>query len=352
MIALRKTQTRPIGVHWGPRFATLVQLAGEPGDMEVHALAHGEIPFDDSQSADEHDQTVAAVIKKLVSDHHFKGRQVVCCLGSQELFLQIGRLPLLPPEGVEKGVRWEAEERLPFAIDEAEIRYLTAGKVRQDADIKQEVILLACQQSVIQRHISILEQAGLTPKAIDIEPCAMLRSFCNSNHQTPDDQRHAFLNLGEKATTVIFAEGDKILFLKYVASGGYHLDLAVSKHLDLSLTEAARMRSLVTSSAKLETDNEIHRSVIDAIRDPLDALAAEVELCLRYFKVTFRGKPLDKIIVTGNDASPWLAEFLTNSLANPCELGNPFETLSRWPTSASALERPGRWATAMGLSLK
>ncbi len=335
----------------------MVQLAGEPDDMEVHALAHGEIPYDESLSADEHDQTVAAVIKKLVNDHHFKGRQAVCCLGSQELFLQNVRLPQLPPEEVEKVVRWEAEERLPFAIDEAEIRYLTAGKVRQDADIKQEVILLACQQSVIQRHIGVLEQAGLEPKAIDIEPCAMLRSFCNGNSPTSDGptsdgQRHAFLNLGEKATTVMFAEGDQILFLKYVASGGYHLDLAVSKHLDLDLTEAARMRSVVTSSAKLEMDNEIHRSVIDAIRNPLEALAAEVELCLRYFKVTFRGKPLDKIIVTGNDASPWLAEFLANSLANPCELGNPFESLARWPTSASAFERPGRWATAMGLSLK
>ena len=342
----------PIGIHLESRFATLVQLAGDAGQREVFALAHAELPFDEDAPPDAQDQAMAGALRKLVIDHHFKGRQVVSCLGSQELFLQNVRLPQLPPEEVDKVVRWEAEERLPYAIDESEIRHLMAGQVRQDANVKQEVILMACHKGVITRHVGILEQAGLIAEAIDVEPCAVVRSFRTDSSDAGTEQRHAYLNLTDKATTVIFADGDQILFLKYISNGGYHLDLAVSRHLDISLAEAAKMRADVTSSATLDTENEIHRSVIDAVRSPLEALGAEVELCLRYFKVTFRGKPLSKILITGSEASPWLADFLTQSLSTPCEVGNPFESLARWPTATTALERPGRWATAMGLSFR
>jgi type IV pilus assembly protein PilM len=260
------------------------------------------------------------------------------------------RLPQLPPEEAEKVVLWEAEERLPYPAQEAEIRHLMAGEVRQDANIKQEVILMACHRGALKRHLGVLEQAGLVPEAIDVEPCAILRGFCRGLPE--HSSRLAYLHLGEQSTAVIFAEGEQILFLKYVNRGGKHLDQAVAQHLSLPLKEAAAMRTSVMDSAQLEADNEVHRSVIEAIRGTLEALSTEIELCLRYFKVTFRGKPLERIVVSGSEASPWLAEFLSESLRTPCELGNPFQALARWPAVSSALGRPARWATAIGLSLK
>jgi len=350
MIALRRNSMRPIGLHWGPRSVTMAQLAGPLDQLETHALARADLPCDDSTESAEHDHVIAETITKLLADHHFKGRRVVSCLGSEELFLQNVRLPQLPPEEVEKVVCWEAEERLPYPVSEAEIRHLLAGEVHQDANIKQEVILMACHQGVLKRHLGVLEQAGLTVEAIDVEPCAILRGTGGAESESA--VRHACLHLGENATAVIFADGARILFLKYVNCGGTHLDQAVARHLDLSLAEAARMRMSVMMTPSLDTENEVHRSVIAAIRSPLETLSAEIELCLRYFKVTFRGKPLEKILVTGHEATPWLAEFLENNLRTSCELGNPFQLLAKWPTSPSVLERLGQWTTAIGLSLK
>ncbi len=352
MIALKKNRPFPIGLHVDSRKATLVQLMGSPASLSMRAMAHAEFSGDENASPEEQDAAVAATLRKLIADHPFKGRQVVSCLGSQELFVQNVRLPQLPPEEVEKIVCWEAEERLPYPVADAEIRHLLAGQVRQDENTKQEVILLACHRGVVERHVGILEQAGLVPAAIDIEASAVLRSLRPAETDGATSSRCAYLNLQENATTVIFASDEQILFMKYIASGGRHLDLAVSQHLDLSLTEAARMRSVVTSSVTLDADDEIHRSVIDAVRKPLESIGSEIELCLRYYKVTFRGKPLQKIVVTGEEASPWLLEFLSERLATPCEMGNPFNSLARWPTSTSALERPWRWTTAMGLSMR
>ena len=353
MIAIKRTNRHsPIGLYWGARNVSLTQLVGTPGDWEIHAIADSDLQHDETSSSEIQDQAIAASIRKLLVDHRFKGRRVISCLGADELFLQNVRLPQLPQEEVEKVVRWEAEERLPYSLDEAEIRYLTAGTVRQDADIKQEIILIACHQGVINRHLGILKLAGLIPVAVDVEPCAVLRPFTTPLSEPDPDHRQAYLHIGETATSVIFAEGDQILFLKYVSRGGYHLDLAVAAHLNLPLDEASKMRADVTASASLDTDNEIHRSVVDAIREPLDGLRSEIELCLRYFKVTFRGKLLDRMLVTGANASPWLADYLQSSLGCDCEMGDPLGVLNHRPSSSVALERPGRWTAAMGLSMK
>lgn len=342
-------KTLPIGLHLGPQSATLVQLSGPPDNLQLYASAHGDFDLAEDATPEQQEQEISAMLQRLVGEHRFKGREVVTCLGSPELFVHNVRLPKLPPEEVAKAVLWEAEERLPFPLAEAEVRHLLAGEVRQDASTKQEVILLACRNEIIQRQIQVLERAGLVPVGIDVEPCALLRSLYQG--RGGDDCRRAYLHLGARATTVVFAEGDQILFLKYIASGGYHLDTSVSRHLRLPLREAARMRAVVNAADELDKNDEVHRTIIEAIRHPLEALSAEIELCLRYQKVTFRGRPVEKIVVAGEEASPWLVHFLEGRLGAPCEMGNPFRGVTHQvPRTLS--DRPGRWATAVGLSLK
>ena len=352
MISFRTSQTSPIGLHIDGSTATLVQLSGPPGAREPFALAHGKLPIVESKSSEEQDKATAAAIRQLVSDHQFRGRHVVSCFGAQELFVQNMRLPKLPTEEIQKVVNWEAEERLPYGVADAEIRHLVAGQVRQDSNLKQEIILLACHKGVVQRHIHLLEMAGLQPAAIDIEPCAVLRSLQEEDAPSDSPIRCGYLNLGQRSTTVLIAEQSQILFLKYIATGADTFDKAVARHLDLSLDEAASVRANVNTATQLDSQDELHRSVIEAIRETLEAVAGEIELCMRYYKVTFRGKPLDRVILTGPDSSPWLAEFLSRQLRVPCEVGRPFGNLKGHNTDTALSSKPGRWATALGLAMK
>ena len=344
-----KTRSPAIGLHLGPRFATLVQVAGSAQQVGLTAFAQGLLPVRGDSTDEQHDEAVASTLKLMVSDHGFRGRRVISCVSADDLHLQSIRLPQMPPEEMQKVVRWEAEERLPFPVQSAELRYLLSGQIRQDVAVKQEVVLMACPQAILQRHLRVLERAGLMPVAIDVEPCAVLRAF---RHGRDDNERTAYLHLGDNLTTVLIADGDSILFLKYVGSGGRDMDQAVAKHLELDLPEAMRLRAGVTKSATLDSQSDVHRSVIEAIRPLLEALASELELCFRYFMVTFRGQQAAKLIVTGCEASPWLAEYLGHSLSWPVEVGNPFAVLAQPPESSNVVEQPGRWTAALGLSLR
>tara|TARA_R110002111_G_scaffold255157_1_gene321269 strand:+ start:59294 stop:60364 length:1071 start_codon:yes stop_codon:yes gene_type:complete len=352
MISLNRSQYSPIGLQLGPSSATLVQLTGPRQNRVVHAIAQEQFELDEKCPIEERDAQIAAKLRQIVSDHHFKGRRVISCLGSQELFIQNVRLPQLPAEEIAKVVAWEAAERLPYPVEDAEIRHLPAGQIRQESNTKQEVILLACHHGILQRHLNLLEQAGLTAVAIDVEPSATLRCFHSATHEVQANSASCYLNFGDAATTVIFADQQNVLFLKYIMQGSNHLDRAVADNLDLPMSEAIRLRKIVTNSPTLDASDELHRSVIDSIRSILESISTEIENCLRYYKVTFRGKKLDQLIVTGNESSPWLIDFLSERLNTDCKMGNPFESLKRWPTSTSILERPGRWTTAMGLAMK
>lgn len=348
MISLRRAPRSPIGLEIRSESVSLVQLAGRAGDLHVETAAAGSFETHDL-SGSTREERLVQLISDLVLDHGFRGRRVVSCLGAGELFVQNVRLPQLPPDEIPHVVRFEAEERLPYPIIEAEIRHLMAGQVRQDAETRQEVILLATRRARVSEQLNLLEQAGLAPVAVDVEPCAVVRALARLPQ--PENVRTAYLNLGESATTVLFSDGHQILFLKYIHIGGQHLDQAVSKHLGMSMTEAARMRRIVNRAPALDADDEIHRSVIDAIRVPLDAITTEIELCLRYYKVTFRGKPLDRAVLCGSEATRWLEEFLTDRLGVACGVGDPFQTLGQIDQPEICREFPWQWSTAVGLAL-
>jgi type IV pilus assembly protein PilM len=346
---MAKQRVSPIGFHLDQRTVTLVQLVQTGDSLEIHDLAQGEVPPADAATPEAEDAALANTLKRLIAEHRFRGRNVVSCLGPRELFVQNVRLPKAAADELEKMVLWEAAERLPYPLEEAEVRHLTAGEVRQDANIKQEVILLASQKLALKRHTAVLEAAGLLPQAIDVEPCALLRSLRRTD-SAADEPRKAYIHLGEKTTGLIIADTRDILFLKYIHTGGQDWNEAIARHMDLPLADAAKMRELIASTPVLNDQNEIHRTVVEAIRERLEGLGSEIELCLRYYKVTFRGSPLDKVVLTGSQAAPWLTDFFGKRLSLPCEIGNPMLAMQQAPPIA--LDRPGRWTLAMGLCLK
>lgn len=346
---MSQTRVSPIGFHLEQRTVTLVQLARKGDGLEVLDLAQSDVAAPADSTPEAEDQALANTLRELIADHRFRGRTVVSCLGPQELFVQNVRLPKAAVDELEKMVLWEAAERLPYPLDGAEVRHLLAGEVRQDTNIKQEVILLASQKQLLTRHTSVLEAAGLTPQAIDVEPCALLRSLRDVEH-TNDEPRRVYIHLGEKSTGLIIADSRDILFLKYIHTGGHDWDESIARHMDLPLADATKMRELIAASSALNEQNDVHRTIVEAIRDRLEWLGSEIELCLRYYKVTFRGSPLEKTVLTGSQAAPWLTDFFAKRLSLPCELGNPWTKVSDPPPIA--LERPGRWTLAMGLCLK
>jgi len=351
MVTLTRKRLSPLGLTLSPTTATLVQVQGTALDPELRTAVQCSWPVPATDQPETIDEAIAGALRVLIHDHRLRGRSVVTCLRTDELLVETVRLPHLPPEEITKAIRWEAAERMAVPVEEVEARYLVAGDVRQESQTRQEIILMACRQSIIRRRLKILESAGLIPVSIDVEPCAVLRSALRSQG-TAEVNRTAYLYCSESGCTVMFAEGNRILFLKSIAMGGQQFNQAISQTLGIEPAVAQQMRSDVFAARILDGENEVHRSIIEALRPCFEAIIEELELCLRYLKVTFRGRPIDGLMMTGSESAPWLAEYFCERVGIPCRSASPLSGIGGVTTVPSIQQRYGRWTASLGLALK
>lgn len=333
----------PIGIDIGSRSVKLLQLSADRA--RVCEAARWDLAADASQR----DEEIVRAIQQARQGRAFHGRDAVFCLGGDALFVQNIRVPQASGDELSRIVCSEAAGRLPFAGDEAEMRFVEAADVRQGDTVRREVILLACRRAVLQRIGSMAEAAGLNPVAIDPEPGALLRCYTRQFRRDEDQQQCSMLlDLGASGAVVVIARGPDAMFIKYLEIGARHFDEAVASHLKVSIDDATALRRHNGDRRGDQRDPEITRGIAESVRPVLERLAGELSMCIRYYSVTFRGQPLARVVVGGGEATSQLVEWLTKRLDIPCELGDPLRIFQK-PDFPG---RIGQWGVAVGLALR
>jgi len=339
----------PIGVDLGSRSVKLIQFDAD-GQRLVES-SRWDLPAGDAEEIAPEEQAAqwSEAISQARKGHRFRGREATICLSARELFVQNIRVPKSDDAHLDVLVRQEAASRIPFDIAQAEIRFVPATDVRQGEVTKREIILLACHRPVLERIIAVVEQAGLQPVAIDVEPACLLRCYSRQFRRDEDRQSRAmYVHMGSSNTVVVIAHGEDALFVKYIDLGGQHMNEAVSRSLKLALPEAAALRRSGGDRRVDQQDAQVARSVAEAVRPVIERLGHELFMCVRYHSVTFRGQPLVRVVLGGGEASPALAEALSQRLDLHCEVGDPLRSFN--------VIIPGghhaQWDVAAGLALR
>ncbi len=341
---LRHKPASPIGVDLGTQSLKLLQFDAQREQL-VAAMRWETFEAGTTEAG----ASLSESLTQAYRARPFRGRDAVICLRAPDLFVQNIRVPKVSPAQMDEAVYDEAQSRLPFPIEEAEIRYIAAADVRQGDEVRREVILLACHQPVLDRTLKTIEEAGLRPVAVDIEPAALLRGYCRSFRRDADQELTLmFVNVGGAHTVVVIARGSDLLFIKYLDIGGYQLDEAVASHLDMSIGDAAGLRRSLGERRSEERDPEIAATIKEATRGLLDRLGQELSLCARYHSVAFRGQPIDRVIIGGGEASDHLVTAIDERVERPCELGNPLRGFQE----ADAPGRASQWDVAAGLAMR
>lgn len=295
------------------------------------------------------DKQIVTALNQALEGRRFQGRDAVLCMDTHDLLLANVRIAKQVGVDMDRLVQQEAAARIPFAIQEAEIRYLDGVDVRQGDTMLREVTLLACHRPAIERKIALAEAAGLRPVAIDVAPTAVLRSYVNQYRREEDQRRRAmFVHIGTSNTFVVIAQGADVLFARVLDIGGLHFDKSVAQHLDMSLSDAISLRRYNGERRADQRDPDVAESIDAAARPVVEQFLSELGRCVRYHSVTFRGQPLAGIVLGGGEATETLAEAIAARLDVRCEVGDPLRTLE---TSLPLVHR-AQWDVAAGLALR
>jgi type IV pilus assembly protein PilM len=343
MIRFFQPKFGPIGVDIGSRSIKLVQLTADRQQVVDTARWEWIAPNFDDEAA--WNQSVVQALRGALSGRAFRGRQAVLGLSHRHCFVQSIRVPKSQDEqDLTAAVEQETAARLPFPIEETLLDYWESGDIRQGESLLRELIVFACHQAVAKRLALVAQAAGLHPIAIDVEPAAIVRSYCAQFRRDEERlQRALLLHIGYQRTAIVICQYDTVLFVKYLDVGGAHLDQCAAQALNLSEQDAHGLRRRLDSA-----EPDVARSFLEAVRPVLEQLIREISLCVRYYSVTFRGRTLERMVVGGGEADERLTELLGGRLGIPAVVSDPFRRLHLEHNSS----HPGLWDVAAGLALR
>jgi len=343
MIRLGKRRHGPIGVDIGARSIKLVQLTADRSAI-VDTARWEWAPLEEGDDEAKRRHLVEA-LRNAHEGRAFRGRDAVLCLSDQQLFLQNLRVPKAEGAELEGAVMREAAKRIPHPIEETDIRFWEAADIRQGEAVMREVIVFACHRPEILKLVDGAREAGLRPIAVDVQPAALLRSLAAQFRRDDErEQRTLIVHIGYSVTGILIAQDDEALFIKYIDFGGRHLDQAVSRALETPLAQANALRR----EPEGDGESDIARSVAEAQQPAAERLVKEVAMCVRYHSVTFRGKPIERLLIGGGEASRFLVDLFSQRLAIEAHLSDPFRRIA----AERRRTRTGSWDIAAGLALR
>jgi type IV pilus assembly protein PilM len=352
-----------VGVDFGARGAKFLQVREHNGHLTAVGAARIELdsptPGSDPRTVD--GAALTAQIREAFIAGGFTGRKCVVSLPRTDICIQSIRLPKMPDEEMRQSAVWESSQRFGFERHAMEVDFIRTGASLQSGENREEVILIAVSHAAIHARVNPLLAAGLRPIALDTGFAALVRAFSRQARREADlSTVRAIVEIGFHGSMVVILRGDQIAFCKPITIGGEQFNQAVAEHLQMDERAAgdlrcARIGSLVDGPP---TDPATDRAVYDAVRPLMGDLVKEVTLCLRYYGVTFRGKPPELIILTGGDGlEPRLGEVMSQACKAPVVFDDPLTTLGGLlPSIQKAMNRtPGpaaTWTVAAGLSLR
>jgi len=324
----------------------MMQVDRQANGLTVLAAARGDLKVESGRCGEAFHKEVSRVILRMLEGGSFRGNLAVSCLPSLVMHYKNLRLPKMPADELAAAVQWEASDRLHLG-EATTIQFFDAGHVQQGTDQRQEIILLAATNKLIDQHTTALVDSGLQPIAIDAIPAALAR--CLGKDDTEGKVR-VVIDVGYSSSKVQICHGERVMFYKQIDIGGRAFDQAIIDHLNVTHQEASNVRHNLG-----QCDEQVRHSVHEAVGPMLVELSREIGLCLRYYSVTFRGQRPDRAILVGGEAHQHdLAAVIGEGAAldvNEDDLLAGFDLSAVSDVVGEASEH-NQWVVAAGLALR
>ena len=353
---IMRSKNFPIGIDLGSSGLRLAQLRLSPEDkFELTGAASVKIPSEVRDDPSLRMSFFAEALRNEVKTDTFKGQEAILSLPSEETFIHHLKLSLSNPEQMEAAVRSELRSKLPFAVDDAVVRYVVAGAIQGDPDDRQEIIAVAAKRSTLESYLAMSRKAKLDVSGINIGACAVVECFARLFRRSADINRTIlFLDIGDRNTQVVFSHGAHIVFARNIEFGGTTLDKTLSERMGTTVSEAHQLRHLLMKSQVDQDEADKAYRILDI---PLDHMINELSTCLRYYESVFRGRTVERVIFVGSQAyDKHLCQTIAQRMNLAAQIGDPLLNLMRQEGAriSEDLDQEGPrpdWAVAIGLSL-
>lgn len=295
-------------------------------------------------------EAVGETIKRAVQSSGTKAKRAAVAVSGSAIITKIISLPAsLSPQEMEAQINLEADQYIPYALDEVNLDFSVLGPSKKSPDLV-DVLLAASRRENLDDRIAALNIAGLTPAVVDVEAYALGNAcealLLGTRHSAQRDEVVAIADIGANTTAVHVLDDGRVAYSREQNFGGSQLTDEIQRRYKLSAAEAgiAKRKGGLPSSYKAD------------VLDPfMEAVAQQITRALQFFYSASAQKRIGLMIVAGGNANiPDIDKVIAERVNAKTIIAQPFANMSaasRVDTKALFSDGPSMMVAA-GLALR
>jgi type IV pilus assembly protein PilM len=223
---------------------------------------------------------------------------------------------------METQVEAEANQYIPFPLEEVNIDFQVIGPAPNNAD-EVEVLIAAARKEKIEDRIAAAEDAGLKVTVMDVDAYATEAAYTMTAAQLPNggkDQTVMIVDIGAVMMHINVLHDNVSVYTREQAFGGAQLTQEIQRRFGLSIEEAeiAKRKGGLPDSYEIEV-----------LQPFMQSLSTEVARALQFFTSSTQYNRADHIVLAGGCAGIATIDVMVQDRTQVNTIvANPFQSMS------------------------
>lgn len=308
-----------VGIDIGSSSIKLVQLKESKDGYQLVKIGMAPLPSEaivDNALMDT--SAVVEAIRDLIGTLGVKVTQAACSISGNSVIIRKIGFPVMTADELEEQIHWEAEQYIPFDINDVNLDFQILGPDEYDPG-KMNVLLVASKKDIINDYVAVFGEVGIKLTVLDVDCFAVQNAF-EINYDSPPDEIVALANIGSNIMNLNIVKGGASLFTRDVQLGGNLYTEDIQKKLAIKGDEAEKLKvsGMATSDESLNA----------LIRQINETLAMELYRSVDFYNANAGEEKITRMYVSGGcSKTPFLLDAIQQRLNVPVETLNPFQRI-------------------------
>ncbi|MBS3820463.1 MAG: type IV pilus assembly protein PilM [Planctomycetes bacterium] len=278
-------------------------IRGVDGNHQLAAfevIEHSQIL---SNAGDEAPMVVQTSLDAFLARHDVTDSELAVSVLGQTSFTRFVKLPPVETKKIPDIVRFEAEQQIPFDIDEVTWRWQTF----LDPDSPDvEVGIFAMKKADVSEMLSYFLGAGMEVDTVQMAPLALYNMMV-FDQQIAEDGATLLLDVGADKTHLVIADGART-WTRTIQIGGNSFTEALVKSFKLPFAKAEKLKRTAASS-------KYARQIFQVMRPVFADMVQEIQRTIGHYTQRHRESRFTLLVGTGNGFRlPGMQKYLEQNL--------------------------------------
>ncbi len=269
---------------------------------------------------------VVSMIRELTEEQGLKTKDVAFSVSGHAVIVKKIQVASMSEDELEESIKWEAEQYIPFDINDVNIDFHVLGTPElEEASGQMDVLLAAVKREKLSEYSGIVREAGLRPVIVDVDAFT-LENMYNINYEVNPEELVALVDIGASVMNISILKGGLFAFMRDISIGGNRYSETIQREFNLNFEQAELLKKgEAPGGVAEEIDAEALINIIDLLNEKI---STEILRSFDYFRTTSSNEAIDRILLSGGGAKvKGLIPHLSEKLNLPVEMINPFKNI-------------------------